>query len=1046
MENLLNSFVRNPVAANMLMFLILAIGGVALVDMRIEGFPKIPPDTIEVTVVQIGASAQQVEESVTQSLEEVLEGLPGAKSVSSISAPGYATIYIKKLDDYKLDRLLEDVKLRIDNVTTLPLTAERPQVRRAEFNYPALIVQIFGNVGQEELQKTAVALKQRLLALPEVSQINQWGERIREISIEIPPETLKAYQLSLDDVAQIVQQNSVEYRTGELKSEAGRIQLRSDGLARDMTDLARIPVFVGESGSIVYLDDIAVIRDGFEDSDVIVEFQGEPAIGFEVAIGSDGNLLKLNDAVNAAIASSDDLLTGQIQAAIWANQSSFAEERLNMLSSNALQGLLLVFLVLSLFLNFKLAFWVAIGIPVALAGTIGVMGASYFNYSLNDITTFGMILVLGILVDDAVVVSESVYESRMKIDDPHIATRDGVERVLVPTVFGVLTTIAAFYPMTVLNDPLGKVFGSFAVIVIIALLFSLIESKLILPSHLAETELGDMRQSKLKALRYLALAQGWVDTILERFIRTLYRPLLEVSLAYRWQTLFCFFAVMYLVTSLVSTGVIRTTFFPEIPGSIITVKMETDSRIQYDKSVENSRRIVAAAKSLNKRWQDEYQLKTPPIEKVMLAVVGASSTEIYAELSSPQLRPIGTLEIVDAWRKATGQLEGVIKLEFSGSEQTAGGFQIDLFTSDSASLDSTVNHVLETLSDINGVKEVWSNIQSGKPELRLQLNERGMALGLDGEALTRQVSNAYGGVEIQRFQRGTDEVKTYARFPEGARNSLHDLYQHEILLPSGTWVPLLSVASIESHYVPRWLWRKNFQNGATISASIDKDVASSREIYLQLNTALATWQQANTHVRLVPAGELEQEGEMADTLWNALLISSVLIYVLLAVPLKSYWQPFIIMSVVPFGFMGAALGHLIIGIPLSVLSFFGMLALAGVVVNDSLVLISRINQERCDGNGNAVVDAACSRFRAIFLTTITTVIGLAPIIAETSEQAQYLIPAAVSVAFGLIFGTLITLILVPLLATFGSEKTVAKSDERGITGLQSDPDGGLSGD
>ncbi|BFM08073.1 efflux RND transporter permease subunit [Halioxenophilus aromaticivorans] len=1025
MNALVGLFIRNSVAANMLMLLILAAGAVALMDVRIEGFPRLPPDTVEITVVQVGASAQQIEESVTRSLEEALEGLPGAKTVSSISAQGYATVYVQRQDHYELERLIEDVKLRIDNITTLPSLAERPQVRRAEFNYPALIVQVYGNVGPHELQKSATMLKQRLLARPEIAQLNQWGLKQREIIIEIPPETLKSYQLTLDDIAQLVQQSSLEYRTGELKGQAGRVQVRSDNLARDVRQLEAIPVFRGAQVGVVTLADIATIRDGFEDQEVLVEFQGQQAIGFEAVIGSDGNLLALSQAVDDVIAQSSDILNGHVQATVWANQSGFAQERISMLSTNAWQGLILVFLVLALFLNAKLAFWVALGIPVALAGTVAVMSSSVFNYSLNDITTFGMILVLGILVDDAVV-GESVFDARGRLPDPIKGTEQGVHQVMMPTLFGVLTTIAAFYPMTVFTDPLGQAFGSFAVVVIVALVFSLIESKFILPSHLAQSSIGDGSQSRFGLVRRFAALQRALNNGLQGFIGRCYRPVLEFCLAHRWQTIAVFFIVGYLVSSLVSLGLIRATFFPDIPGNIITVTMETDGRIHHDQTVANARAIVAAAEQLNQRWGEEFSLDRPPIEKLMVAVVGASSTEIYAELTPPNSRPLATLEIVDQWRQATGELEGAVKLEFSGVIDAVGGFELDLFGPGGEELLPAATAVIDQLNAIPGVVSAWSNVQSGKPELRLTLNENGIALGLDTQMLTRQVSNAYGGVEIQRFQRGSDEVKTYARFPEQNRNTLNDLYELEILLPNDSWVPLLSVATVESHYVPHWSWRKDFQAGASIQASIDKSVTSAPKVYQALMSNLEEWSKSHSHIVLEPAGELQQEDEISDSLWKALIISCLLIYILMAIPLKSYWQPLIIMSVVPFGFVGAALGHALIGIPLSLLSFFGMLALAGIVVNDSLVLISRINLEKRAGNEAAVMSAACSRFRPILLTTITTVVGLAPIILESSEQAQYLIPAAVSLAFGEVFATMITLVLVPILASYGTQQILTK--------------------
>lgn len=1021
LHSLMGWFIRNPVAANIVMMLILFAGALSLWGIRIEGFPKIPPDTVEVSVIQIGASAEQVDQSVTRSLEQALEGLPGVEKISSLSVQEQAIVYIKKIDSYSLDRLVEDVKQRIDNITTLPATSERPVVKRAEFNFPAMIVQVYGDVPQKELQKAAEVIKERLLTLSEIPKIEQWGEHPYEVSIEVDPETLRTYDLTLADLAQILGTETLEYRTGELKTHGGRIQLRADKLARDWLDFRELPVFQNESGSVVYLSDIATIHDGFADDDVLVTFNGLPAIGLEINIDAKGNLLDVDQAVRDVIARSNDILSDSIKVEVWANQSEFVSDRLSLLGTNAWQGLLLVFIILTLFLDIKLAFWVALGIPISVAGTLAVMHSMGFAYSLNDITTFGMIIVLGILVDDAVVVGESVYEERRHNPDPVLGTENGAQKVAVATVFGVLTTVAAFYPLTTFQDSLGKVFGSFATVVIIALLFSLFESKFILPSHLAQTRI----QPSTGPITRL---QTWLNQKLAWWVEHHYLPLLSFCLRFRWQVLVIFFTACLFFLSLISIGVVRTVFFPDIPGNIISVTMETDSRAPYSLTVNNAHQIAHHAHLINESLMTEHDLSEPPINKIMMAVVGTYSTEIYAELSAPETRPVTTLDIMDRWRKNVGQLEAVKKLEFSGTEETGGGFELEVYSRDETELKHAVNLLTTRLSQMNGVYDVRSDLQSSLPELRLRLKPQAEALGLDVEHLSSQIGDAYGGIEIQRFLRGMDEIKVYLRYPDQARQSLFDLLQNQIRLPNGEWVSVTSVATIESDYVPQWVWRRNFMRASTVSAFVDKSVVASPEVFRQLqNSVIHELKTTYPGVSVVPVGEIEEEGKLSRQLWKALLVAVVLIYALLAIPLKSYAQPLIIVSVIPMGFVGAVIGHMVMDIPLSILSFFGMLALAGVVVNDSLVLSTRYNQLVEKGSDSPVLEAAASRVRAIFLTTVTTVIGLMPIMLETSEQAQYLIPAAVSIAFGELFATLITFVIVPLLLSFSSTtKTVAK--------------------
>ncbi|WP_409523616.1 efflux RND transporter permease subunit [Nitrincola sp. MINF-07-Sa-05] len=1017
MKGLVRWFVLNPVAANMLMVTILVFGLLSAWAMRIEGFPRIPPDTVEVSVVQLGAGTEQVYQSITRSLEQALEGVPGAKEISSVSGEGLATVFVRQQNGYDLGRLLEDVKLRIDNITTLPLAAERPQIRRAEFSYPAMIVQVYGQIQQDELQKAARILKQRLLLRPEISQINQWGERPYEISLEISPHRLQAYGLDFQRVAEMLQKASLEYRTGELKTSGGRIQIRADHLARDVRDFMELPLFTSSEGHVIRLADVAEVLDQPEDQDLVVTFNDSPAIGFEIMMGPQDNLLKIDEAVRQVVAESDDILSELIKVDIWANQSEFASDRLSLLQSNAIEGLILVFLILTLFINIKVALWVAVGIPVSLAGAVAVMDL-YFDFSLNDITTFGMIIVLGILVDDAVVIGESVHRTRSYGGNPQDATIEGVEKVATATIFGTFTTLAAFFPMTVLDDPFGKVFGSFAVVVIIALLFSLVESKLILPSHLASARFSEPERSNIFS-RALKKLQMKMDGALTYFTEQLYRPGLSLCLRYRWITLALFFAVLLFVFSLLSLGVIRTTFFPDIPGNIISVKLETDSRISQQVTLHNAERIISVAKKLNQQWMDEYELDRAPFEKLMLAVVGPTSAEIYAELSPHGQRPIDSLTMMETWRRETDQLEGAQKLVFSVAEETAGGFELKVFGSHPEQVRQASDRIIAELKTLPYVYDVDSDLRSGMAELRLHPSTAGINLGVDVGLLAAQLGDGYGGLELQRFQRGVNEVKVILRFPQQNRDSLTDLLNQRIQLPGGQWVPLLSVAELESSYVPRWMWRRDFQDAATVTANIDKQHVSSPEIFQQLiQGELQSWLQAHPSVRVEAAGELKQENEMTDKLWRALIIACLLIYVLLAVPLKSYWQPLIILSVVPFSFIGAAVGHMLMGIPFSVLSFFGMLALTGVVVNDSLLLVTSYNRYCAQGEIDPLIRSATGRVRAVFLTTATTVIGLSPILMESSEQAQYLIPAAVSFAFGELFATLITLVLVPVLSSF----------------------------
>ena len=1023
MHYLSNWFTKNPVAANLMMALILIAGYLSFSGIRIEGFPKIAPDSVTISVLYPGASPEQVDLSVSQKIERSLEGLPGTKRTTSFSGDSYGFVQVQKEPGYDFDRFVEDIKTRVDAIYNLPQLAERPVIARDEFKFPALIVQVFGDVDLDVLQKVSRRVKNELLAQPEISKLQQWGDRDYEISVNLDPVQLEKYGLSQDFVSQRISEHSLLFRSGQLKTQGGNIRVRADKQGFQWQDFAEIPIVDNQDGTRILLKDIANVNDGFELGDGQVRYQGLPSIGMEIIIDGKGNLLTVSDVAKDTIARLKKELPQGLDIDIWANQSIYISDRLELLRSNAIQGLFLVFILLAIFLNIKLAFWVAAGIPIAVAGTLAVMGLDRIDYSLNDITTFGMIIVLGILVDDAVVVGESVYSERGKIADPIKGTQAGVAKVSTATVFGVLTTIAAFYPMLLIENALGKVLASFAGVVIIALVFSLLESKLILPAHLAQTSIIKGSDNNIFH-RYWNKIQNFFGSGLDFINIKIYKPLLSILLKYRYATIIVFFTLATVTIGMIFSGKIKTVFFPDIPGSLITVTMEMDQRSPYTLTVKNADKIEKAAQEVNDDLMREFDLERPPIARIMTAINDTTEMELYAELLPENLRGTGTVDIVNRWRETTGQLEGVEMLNFSGSEATGGGFALRLSSPYGEDLNRGVKQITQTLESIPGVFDVRNDLKGGEAEVFIRLKDEARNLGLTDELIARQIGNGYGGFEVQRVQRGSDEVKVMVRFDDKQRSSLNHLRQSRIQTESGNWVPLIAVADFESRYTPSVLWRRNAKRSAIISANLDKNRITPGEIFDWLGKdTLPKVQQQFAGFELAPAGELEEEGEIRGGLVKALILTMVLIYALLAIPLKSYWQPFVIMCVIPFGFAGAAMGHLIMDIPLSILSFFGMLALAGIVVNDSLVMLTRYNQMRNDGMSQhqALVEAGSSRFRAIFLTTVTTVAGLMPLLSETSEQAQYLKPAAVSLAYGEIFATAITLIAVPIVLSIFSD-------------------------
>ena len=1024
MHALTRWFILNPVAANLIMLLIILAGVLTMLSMRIEGFPKLPADAIQIDTVFVNAYAEQVDRQITQKIEKALEGLVGIKRIRSTSLDGISSIMVQRNEGHSLQRLQNDVSTRLDGIYNLPQAANKPVITRTDFDFQALIVQLYGDTDFNTLQRLGREVREELLAQPEISKLTRWGEKNAEIHIEVYPEILEKYDLTISDIVEKIQQTSLTFQAGVLKTEGGRIALRADNQGYHTRDFAEIPVYQKNDGSQLLLGDLAKIQDTYEDDDVIVRFNGQPALGMEVLIGRTENLLEIAKVVKNVVEKLSPTMPPEVSLSIWADSSHYISERLDLLKTNALQGLLLVVILLSLFLNLKLALWVAVGIPISIAGAMAVMGSQWMDYSLNDITTFGFIITLGLLVDDAVVVGESVFEERKHCNDPIKGTVRGVRRVAVATIFGALTTVAAFFPLMLIDNAIGKIMASFSGVAILAILFSLFESKFILPAHLAYISLDKGDRANWLS-RFWNRVQEFSQGKLESFNYKIYKPILVWSLNQRYAIVVLFIAAATLGLGLMGAGQIKTVFFPDIPGQMITVNMEMDARAPYRLTLDNANRIEEVANIINQELVDRYGLPEKPIRHILVVVSGAFMVDIYAELTPPAERAgLGTLDVLRLWQERVGRLEGTTELTFSGSEETGGGFAIELYGKDEERLRFASQELLAYLQEIKGVSNLRDELKNGKPELYLNLKPAARHLGFSNETLATQIGLRFGGAEAQRVQRGRQEVKVIVRDREESRNTIADLMQLRLKSDNGVWFPLTTIATIESAYVTDYIARRDGRRVNTIRAYIDKSEVSPSEIAQELFTRfIPELERRVPEVTITQGGELEEMGNLKDNLIRALIFTAVLIYVLLAIPLKSYWQPFIIMSVIPFGFVGAAIGHLIMDLPFSLLSFLGMLALTGVVVNDSLVLMTRYNQTKAEGNSvhDALTSAGTGRFRAIFLTTVTTVAGLTPLMNETSEQAQYLIPAAVSLAFGEIFATAITLIFVPVLIAISAD-------------------------
>lgn len=1034
MSHITRWFIDNPVASNLLMVFILLSGYLSFKALRVESFPQIPPSQIAVNVTYPGGTAAQVDEGITQRIEDAVSGIAGIKSIQSSSSPGYASIIIKKSTGVDIHRLMEKVRNQIDSIIGFPASAERPQIYIDEYGNLASFILIHGDTENALLQQVATKVQNILKKQPEISKVSNLGKRNKELLIKPDHNKLKSYGLSIEQLSDRILHWSLEHRSGSLNTAGGDIVLRGDGYADNLGSLEQLPVVTNSLGTVL-LRDVATTERGFEEDDSIVRFNGENAIALMVSTSQKDNLLVVSKAVEATLARLQPSLPVGIETTIMADMAPYIEEQLDLLGTNAWQGLVIVVVLLGLFLEIKLALWVALGIPISVAGAVSLMGMPMLDYSINDITLFGMILVLGILVDDAVVVGESIHSARKKYKDPKEAAHKGVEQVAVATMFGVLTTIAAFSPMLWIENELAQVLAGFSAVVIFALIFSLIESKFILPTHLCLPNENDGLNKSGKSsstrknimARAIDRARAKCNQGLDWFSDRIYQPALAFSLHNKLATLILFFALVLASYGALLKGSIKSVFFPEIPGRYATLNVTMDQDAALTLTQKNTDELQVALVRTNEVLTDEYGLKQPAIEKYLVAMDGSKSIELTAELSKEALASIPSERLLAIWQQKTGQIEGAYAVSYTQAEQPAGGTGI-MISAPSIDLARHVAQKLkQKLSQQEGVNNVYDDTQAGTRQLKATLNKRGIQLGIDKRTLATTIGGAFGEIEIHRLLDSGEELRVLIRLPEKEKRTLSQLRETPIQVAHDQYVTLGEVSDLSYSREPEVLYRRNREQVVSIFWRQDRSIQAPEKVWQTLQeTAVPELKRQFPEVTIQATGEFEEIAEVQSGFKKAMILTLALVYILLAIPLKSYWQPLIIMSIIPFGFAGAIYGHGMMDLSFSLLSMFGLMAMTGVVVNDSLVLMTRFNQLHEQGMAvkDALISAGKSRLRAIFLTTVTTVCGLLPLLSETSEQAQYLKPAAVSLVFGEIFATPITLILIPLFLSLGKYKPV----------------------
>ncbi len=1013
---------KNSVAANLLMS-ILIIGGLMVgPTLKQEVFPDFDLDMVRITVPYPGASPAEVEQSVTLAVEEAVRGLDGVDKVTSQSSEGNGLIQVELLRGTDANKALQDIKSAVDRITSIPLDAERPTVSLVAARREVITVVVYGDGDEHALRSLVEQVRDDLLANPNITYVELSGVRDFEISIEVSQEVLRTYGMTLGDIAREVRKTAIELPGGGIKTKSGEILLRTMERRNLGVDFADITVVSGKDGSEVRLGDIATIVDGFADTDVATFFNGKSAALVKVFRVGDQTPIKLAAEVKKYVAELNQRLPAGLAAETWRDWSEIYYDRINLLLRNAGLGLILVLIVLGFFLEIRLAFWVTMGIPVSIIGATLLMPA--FDVSFNMISLFAFILTLGIVVDDAIVVGENIYEMRKKHDSYVDAAIHGAQNVAVPVTFSVLTNIAAFFPLFFVPGIMGKLFGIMPSIIVPVFFISLIESLFVLPAHLAHQK----EETSFFLFHILHWVTDHVDMVLQWFIRTIYRPIQRLCLKFRYATIAFGIAVLAIIVGLIGSGRIEFRFMPKVEGDQSQASIE----LAYGVAVEDTQRVAKHILKCAQEILDEYgdghsrgilaQVGVPPMQggpaSAGAAQDGSHLASIMVYFVPIDKRPFTAVEFTNKWRKRVGSIPGLELMTFKYNIGPSAGSPIDvqLIHHDVPTLERAAEELGRNLEKYNGIRDIDDGFSLGKPQLNFKLKQAARALGLRAEDLGRQVRNSFYGAEALRQQRGRNEMKIMVRLPKEERRSEYYLEELLIRTPQGGEIPLFEAASVQRGRAYTVIKRDDGRRVLNVTADIIEGAGSSQKILADLRqTVLPKLMKKYRGLSFSFEGEQRDQRKSFKALAYGFLFVLIVIYAMLAIPFGSYVQPIVIMVSIPFGIVGAVLGHSLMGYELSMISMMGIVALAGVVVNDSLVLIDAANQFHKEGKEpfEAISSAGQRRFRPILLTSLTTFFGLMPMIFETSVQARFLVPMAISLGYGILFATIITLLLVP---------------------------------
>ncbi|QDT89745.1 efflux RND transporter permease subunit [Gimesia algae] len=1059
MRSIIKWAINNSPAMNTLMVTVLGVGLVSLMMMRREVFPEFELEIILVSVPYPGASPDEVEEGICQKMEEAVRAIDGIKKMTSIANEGSGSIVLElRADVPDVQKILNEVRSEIDRIPSFPELAEDPEIQQITFRQVAIEVAVIGPGIEDEnsaleLRELAEKIRDDLMKLKSVSQANIAGARDYQIDIEIPEATLRKYGLTLQDVARTVRRENMELPGGKLNTVSEVVLVRGKNKHLTGREIEKIPLVTEPGGVVLTVGDLGHVQDEFADTTMISEINGKPALSVAVERTAQEDLLAIVEEVRAFVETAK--LPAGYSLKLWKDQSVDVRDRMDLLTRNGLQGLILVFITLAIFLEFRLAFWVALGIPISMFGACVVL--YYTGQTLNMLSMFAFLMALGIVVDDAIVVGENIYEHRQMGKSFVTAAIDGATEVLPSVCASVTTTVIAFMPLLFVSGIMGKFIAVMPIAVIAMLLISLMESTFILPCHLAHAKQpadGSFQKQE----------QGFVSRKLEWFIDRCYLPVLKAALNYPSSALAVAGALMLMSAGLIMGGFAPFNIFPKTDFRMIEATVEYPDGTPQSITGETTRKIQDDFEALNRDYQKVHGTSLIKLVRRNVgfgtrdesganlggSVEGSHVGKVSVEIVEAEERTLGSEEILDMWRERVGKIPGVDRLTFKSPSMGPGGKPIEFkLLADGkhiTELEAAVEACKRELETYPGVKDVNDDSSPGKWEFQIKIKDKARSMGIPLADVAETVRATYYGEEVMRLQRGRHEVKLMVRYPEEDRRSLMSFDDIRVRTGDGAERPLTELADVTVQRGYSEINRIDQQRSITVSSDLNEKEGNASEIVKSLKKSGGFMDQllANyPNVRVRWEGQQEQTDESVNSLIVGLLIALASMFALLTVEFRSYFQPLIILGIIPLGIIGAVFGHAILGMELTLFSLFGLVALTGVVVNDSIVLIDFINHRVADGLPlrEALVDAGRRRFRPVLLTSMTTIVGLAPILKETSFQAQIIIPMAASLIFGLMLATVLVLFLIPTYYYLYARALGAKADEPWIRKMDGKEEG-----